>query len=40
MENILEEKKKLEEDLVSYINKIIDYSERFKNSNPFAPIEI
>lgn len=40
IENVLEEKQRLEENLTSYINKLIDYSERFKNSNPFAPIEI
>ena len=40
MENIINEKKKLEEQLITYVNKLIDYSERFKNSNPFAPIEI
>jgi K+/H+ antiporter YhaU regulatory subunit KhtT len=40
IEHTLNEKKKLEEDLVSYVDKIIDYSERFKNSNPFAPIEL
>jgi K+/H+ antiporter YhaU regulatory subunit KhtT len=40
IENVLDEKKKLEDNLISYINKIMDYSERFKNSNPFAPIEV
>ena len=40
MENVLNQKKKLEEQLLIYVDKIIDYSERFKNSNPFAPIEI
>jgi K+/H+ antiporter YhaU regulatory subunit KhtT len=38
--NVLKEKSKLEEHLNSYIDKIIDYSERFKNTNPFAPLEI
>jgi K+/H+ antiporter YhaU regulatory subunit KhtT len=38
--NIVHEKRKLEEQLNSYIDKIIDYSERFKNTNPFAPLEI
>ena len=37
--NILDEKIKLEDQLTSYIDKLIDYSERFENSNPFAPIE-
>ena len=36
---ILKEKIKLEEQLTSYIDSLIDYSERFKNSNPFVPIE-
>lgn len=40
IENVLYEKRKLEENLTSYIDKLIDYSERFKNSNPFAPMEI
>jgi K+/H+ antiporter YhaU regulatory subunit KhtT len=40
IENVLEEKQRLEDNLTSYINKLIDYSERFKNSNPFAPIEV
>lgn len=40
IENVLNEKRKLEESLTSYVNMLIDYSERFKNSNPFAPMEI
>lgn len=40
IENILNEKRKLEEHLVTYVDKLIDYSQRFKNSNPFSPIEI
>ncbi len=40
IENILNDKKKLEENLTSCIDKLLDYSERFKNSNPFAPMEI
>jgi K+/H+ antiporter YhaU regulatory subunit KhtT len=40
IDNVLDEKRKLEENLTSYIDKIIDYSERFKNSNPFSPMEI
>lgn len=38
--NILNEKTKLEEKLQMSISKLIDYSERFKKSNPFAPLEI
>jgi len=38
--NILEEKNKLEKQLTSNIDKLIDYSQRFKNSNPFAPMEL
>lgn len=40
IENILNEKRKLEDSLTSYVDMLIDYSERFKNSNPFAPMEI
>ena len=40
IKNLLDQKKKLDEDLISYIDKLIDYSERFKNSNPFAPMEL
>lgn len=40
IENVLSEKRKLEEDLTSYIDMLIDYTERFKNTNPFAPMEI
>jgi len=40
IEKVLNEKTKLEEQLTTYVNKLIDYSQRFKNSNPFAPIEI
>lgn len=40
IENVLNEKRKLEESLTSYVNMLIDYSERFKSSNPFAPMEI
>jgi K+/H+ antiporter YhaU regulatory subunit KhtT len=38
--NIIEEKKNLDSNLQSYINNLINYVERFKNSNPFAPVEI
>lgn len=37
---VIEEKRKLEEDLKVYIDKLVDYSERFKKSNPFAILEI
>lgn len=37
---VIEDKRKLEEDLKTYIDKLIDYSERFKKSNPFAILEI
>jgi len=37
---IVKEKQKLDEDLKVYIDKLMDFSERFKNSNPFAPFEI
>jgi K+/H+ antiporter YhaU regulatory subunit KhtT len=40
IENILDEKKKLEESLIINIDKLIDYSERFKKTNPFAPMEV
>lgn len=40
IKNVLSEKRKLEEDLTSYIDMLIDYTERFKNTNPFAPMEI
>lgn len=40
IENILNEKKKLDESLTTYIDKLLDCSERFKNSNPFAPLEL
>jgi K+/H+ antiporter YhaU regulatory subunit KhtT len=37
---IIDEKRKLEEHMQLHIDKLIDFSERFKNTNPFAPIEI
>jgi K+/H+ antiporter YhaU regulatory subunit KhtT len=36
----IEEKRKLDEELTVYMDKLIDSTERFKNSNPFAPIEV
>lgn len=38
--DVIEEKRRLDDKLTSYIDKLIDYTERFKNSNPFAPIEV
>lgn len=38
--NIMNERKKLDAQLNSYIDRLIDYTERFKNSNPFVPFEI
>lgn len=38
--SIIVEKTKLDIQLQASIHKLIDYSERFKNSNPFAPIEV
>jgi K+/H+ antiporter YhaU regulatory subunit KhtT len=37
---IIEEKRRLDNEMQKYIDKLIDYSERFKNTNPFAPIEV
>lgn len=36
----LNEKKRLDEGLKKYIDELVDFSERLKNSNPFAPFEI
>ncbi len=38
--SVIERKGKLDEELTAYIDKLIDSTERFKNSNPFAPMEI
>lgn len=38
--NVIEERKQLDNRLTNFITDFIDYSERFKNSNPFAPVEI
>ena len=40
IEKILIEKRRLEDNLVNNVTKFIDYSQRFKNSNPFAPLEL
>lgn len=38
--DILDEKKRLDEGLKSYVDELVDFSERLKNLNPFAPFEI
>lgn len=38
--DIIEEKRKLENQLKIYVDKLVNYSERFKKSNPFAILEI
>lgn len=40
IEHVINKKIKLEEELSTYVDKLIDLSERFKSSNPFAPLEI
>lgn len=40
LESIINDKRILEERLTSCVDKIMDTSERFKNSNPFAPLEV
>lgn len=40
LKNIIHEKRKLEEQELYYVEKLVDYSARFKNSNPFAPLEM
>lgn len=44
LKNIISEtikkRRKLDDDLKNYIDKLVDYSERFKKSNPFAILEI
>lgn len=37
---IIDKKRSLEDDLKLCVDKLIDYSERFKKSNPFALLEI
>lgn len=37
---IIQNKRKMDEDLEDKMNKLIDFTERFKNTNPFSPIEI
>lgn len=38
--NLIDEKRKMDEMLLSNLEKLIDYSERFKNTDPFSPNEI
>lgn len=38
--DILDKNRKLDDDLKMYIDKLMDFSERFKNSNPFSPFEV
>lgn len=38
--NVIEEKRNLDNTLETYVEKLIDCVERFKNSNPYAPLEI
>lgn len=40
IENVINAKRELEDKLTTYIDKLMDTSERFKNTNPFAPLEI
>jgi len=37
--DLLEKKKELDKTIESSINELVDYSSRFKNSNPFIPFE-
>lgn len=34
------QRKEIEDSIDTAINKLINYSERFKNTNPFAPLEV
>jgi K+/H+ antiporter YhaU regulatory subunit KhtT len=38
--SLLEKKKSIESEIMEIIDKIIDYSERLKNTNPMNPVEI
>ena len=38
--NLIDEKRKLDDNIKTTVEKLIDYSERFKNTNPFVPLEI
>lgn len=38
--SILDKRKKIDQELNENIDKLINSSERFKNTNPFAPLEI
>lgn len=37
---VLIEKEKLDLQIKKYIDRVLDYTVRFKNSNPFAPLEV
>jgi len=39
IKNLLEKKKELDKNIDDSIDELIDYSSRFKNSNPFIPFE-
>ncbi len=38
--SLLEQKKNIENEIMEIIDKIIDYSERLKNTNPMNPVEM
>lgn len=38
--DLLAEKEKLDIQLKKYIDRVMDYTVRFRNSNPFAPLEV
>ncbi|SHI46997.1 transcriptional regulator, GntR family [Clostridium cavendishii DSM 21758] len=40
LNSLMNKKKSLEEDILSTVNKIIDYSGRLKNIDPITPLEI
>lgn len=40
IENTINEKRQLEDQLISHINKLFDYSVRFKDVNPVVPMEV
>lgn len=38
--SLIQEKKKIEDEILNSINKIVDYSGRLMNTNPLIPIEV
>lgn len=38
--SLIQEKKKLEDEILNSINKIVDYSGRLMNTNPLIPVEV